>query len=76
MASLIREFDSESAQPTSNYASRSNTNKSSRLAGFNGLIKPLATIHGPGQAGPWIDRWLDSMFRKEPLRSETRLAKN
>ena len=31
---------------------------------FNGLIKPLAMIHGPGQAGPWIDRWLDSMFRK------------
>jgi hypothetical protein len=31
-------------------------------------------IHGPGQAGPWIDRWLNSGFEK-PLRVETRLTK-
>jgi hypothetical protein len=31
-------------------------------------------IHGPGQAGPWIDRWLNSGFEK-PLRGETRLTK-
>ena len=31
-------------------------------------------IHGPGQAGPWIDRWLNSSF-ENPLRSETRLTK-
>jgi hypothetical protein len=38
---------------------------------FNGLIKPLAMIHGPGQAGPWIDRWLNSGFEN---RYEARLG--
>ena len=28
-------------------------------------------IHGPGQAGPWIDRWLKSGFEK---RYEARLG--
>ena len=59
---------------TSNCASRIKYEQILRLIGFNGLIKPLSMIHGPGQAGPWIDRWLNSRFEKS-LRVETRLTK-
>ena len=63
-----REFDSES--PTSNYASRIKY-ENLKVCWFNWLIKPLAMIHGPGQAGPWIDRWLKSGFEN---RYEARLG--
>jgi hypothetical protein len=59
---------------TSNYASRIKYETNLKTCWFNGLIKPLAMIHGPGQAGPWIDRWLNSRFRKT-VTSETRLTK-
>ena len=57
-------MDSLAKVQTSNYTSRIKYEQILRLIGFNGLIKSLAMIHGPGQAGPWIDRWLNSSFEK------------
>ena len=59
---------------TSNYVSRIKYETNPKACGFNGLIKSFSDDPQSRQAGPWIDRWLNSSFEK-PLRGETRLTK-